>query len=95
MYVELTIASFATFAWWFSEPGTLNLLCLNIMATGSLSVLLINANPFLKYDGYYILSDILELPNLRERAGKMTQAWLRRFFPKAPASVRSWPSTAS
>lgn len=79
MYVELTIASFATFAWWFSEPGTLNLLCLNIMATGSLSVLLINANPFLKYDGYYILSDILELPNLRERAGKMTQAWFLKY----------------
>jgi putative peptide zinc metalloprotease protein len=79
MYVELLIAALATFAWWFSEPGTFNLICLNIMATGSLSVLLINANPFLKYDGYYILSDLAELPNLRERAAKMTQNWFLKF----------------
>lgn len=79
MYVEMVIAAFATFAWWFSEPGTFNLLCLNIMATGSLSVLLINANPFLKYDGYFILSDLAELPNLRERAGKITYNWFLKF----------------
>jgi putative peptide zinc metalloprotease protein len=74
MYVELLIAATATFAWWFSEPGTFNMICLNIMATGSLSVLVLNGNPFLKYDGYYILSDILELPNLQERSGKVTQS---------------------
>jgi putative peptide zinc metalloprotease protein len=79
MYVELLVAACATFAWWFSQPGTFNMLCLNIMATGSVSVLLFNANPFLKYDGYYILSDILELPNLRERAGKMTQGWFLKY----------------
>ena len=79
MYVELLIAASATFAWWFSQPGTINLLCLNIMATGSLSVFIFNGNPFLKYDGYYILSDILELPNLLERAGKVTQSWFLKY----------------
>lgn len=79
MYVETVIAAFATFVWWFSEPGTLNMVCLNIMATGSLSVLMVNANPFLKYDGYYVLSDILEIPNLRERAGKTTHGWFLRY----------------
>ena len=45
MYVELLIAAFAVFGWWFSEPGSFNLICLNIMATGTISALILNANP--------------------------------------------------
>lgn len=74
IYVELFLAACATFIWWSSVPGTLNSLCLNVMATGAVSALLMNANPFFKLDGYYIFSDIFELPNLRERAGKYTQS---------------------
>ena len=68
MYVEVVIASFATFIWWLSEPGFLNYVCLNIMFVSSVSTILFNANPLLRYDGYYILSDILEIPNLRQKA---------------------------
>ena len=68
MYVEIVIASIATFLWWFSEPGFLNYVCLNIMFVSSVSTLLFNANPLLRYDGYYILSDIMEVPNLRQKA---------------------------
>ncbi len=68
MYVEVVIASIATFIWWFSEPGMLNYVCLNIMFVSSVSTILFNANPLLRYDGYYILSDILEIPNLRQKA---------------------------
>ncbi len=71
MYVEVVIASIATFIWWFSEPGFLNYLCLNIMFVSSVSTILFNANPLLRYDGYYILSDIMEVPNLREKANKI------------------------
>ncbi|QEG37482.1 biotin/lipoyl-binding protein [Bythopirellula goksoeyrii] len=68
MYVEVVIASIATFIWWFSEPGFLNYLCLNIMFVSSVSTIVFNANPLLRYDGYYILSDIMEIPNLRQKA---------------------------
>jgi putative peptide zinc metalloprotease protein len=68
MYVELVLASIATFIWWFTEPGPLNYTCLNIMFISSVSTILFNANPLLRYDGYYILSDILEIPNLRQKA---------------------------
>ncbi len=68
MYVELVIASIATFLWWFSQPGMFNYLCLNLMFVCSISTLLFNANPLLRYDGYYILSDLLEIPNLRQKA---------------------------
>lgn len=68
MYVEVVLASICTFIWWFSEPGFLNYLCLNVMFVSSVSTILFNANPLLRYDGYYILSDILEIPNLRQKA---------------------------
>jgi len=68
MYVEIVIASIATFLWWFSEPGMLNYICLNIMFVSSVSTILFNANPLLRYDGYYILSDIMEVPNHRQKA---------------------------
>ncbi len=69
MYVEVVLASICTFIWWFSDPDTLlNNICLNIMFVSSVSTILFNANPLLRYDGYYILSDILEIPNLRQKA---------------------------
>ena len=71
MYVEVVLASICTFIWWFSEPGFINYLCLNIMFVSSVSTILFNANPLLRYDGYYILSDILEIPNLRQKASSI------------------------
>ncbi len=68
MYVEICLASVCTFIWWFTEPGLLNFTCLNIMFVSSVSTVMFNANPLLRYDGYYILSDILEIPNLRQKA---------------------------
>lgn len=71
MYVEIVIASIATFVWWFSEPGWVNYVALNIMFISSVSTILFNANPLLRYDGYYILSDILEIPNLRQKSSSI------------------------
>lgn len=76
MYVELIIASVAVFIWWFSQPGIINQLALNVIFVSSVSTLLFNANPLLRYDGYYILSDLLEIPNLRSKATTI----LQRFF---------------
>src|SRR5690606_32747297 len=68
IYVEIFIASLCTFIWWFSEPGMLNHLALSTMFVCSVSTILFNGNPLLRYDGYYILSDIIEIPNLRQKA---------------------------
>lgn len=80
IYVELVLASFCTFLWWFSSPGLLHYLCLNVMFVSSVSTIVFNANPLLRYDGYYILSDLAEIPNLRQKAATMLQrragAWL-------------------
>jgi len=68
IYVELVLASIATFIWWSSEPGLLNNLCLNVIFIASISTILFNGNPLLRYDGYYVLADVLEIPNLRQKA---------------------------
>jgi putative peptide zinc metalloprotease protein len=79
MYVELVMASIATFLWWFSEPGLFHHLCLAVMFVCSVTTVVFNANPLMRYDGYYILSDLSEIPNLRQKAGQVlgrTLAWL-------------------
>lgn len=68
MYIEVVMATIAAYAWWFSEPGFLHNLCLSIMFVCSVSTLMFNANPLLRYDGYYILSDLIEIPNLRQKS---------------------------
>ena len=73
MYVELVLASVAVFVWWFSTPGIVNQLALNIVFVSSVSTILFNANPLLRYDGYYILADLIEIPNLRQKATTILQ----------------------
>jgi putative peptide zinc metalloprotease protein len=68
MYIEIVIASICTFLWWFSEPGMLHQICLSTMFVCSVTTVMFNANPLLRYDGYYILSDLTEIPNLRTKA---------------------------
>ena len=75
MYFEFILASTCAFVWWFSEPGWVNMLALNIVFVCSVSTLLFNANPLLKFDGYYILSDLVEIPNLRTKASSVLKRW--------------------
>jgi putative peptide zinc metalloprotease protein len=62
--VEVVLASVCTFLWWFSEPGLFNTLCLSMMFVCSVNTALFNGNPLLRYDGYFILADLVEVPNL-------------------------------
>lgn len=66
---ELVIASVALFLWLLMEPGVERAVLFNIMVIGSVSTLLFNGNPLLKFDAYYVLADWLEMPNLATRAG--------------------------
>jgi putative peptide zinc metalloprotease protein len=71
IYVELMIAAAATFVWWNtpSQPF-INNLSLSLMVVCSISTVLFNANPLMRYDGYYMLADWLEIPNLRDRSNR-------------------------
>jgi putative peptide zinc metalloprotease protein len=74
IYVELMIAAAATFIWWntASQPF-INNLCLNLMVVCSVSTVMFNGNPLMRYDGYYVLADWIEIPNLRDRANRYLQ----------------------
>ncbi|NND38564.1 MAG: HlyD family efflux transporter periplasmic adaptor subunit [Pseudomonadales bacterium] len=67
---ELFIAALALLVWLSIEPGTLRDMAFNTMLIASVSTLLFNANPLLRFDGYYILQDFAEIPNLYSRASK-------------------------
>lgn len=79
MYVEVILAAIATYLWWNSHPGIFNQLCLDVMFVSSVSTILFNANPLLRYDGYYILSDVLEIPNLRQKASTILSRLVSRW----------------
>ena len=68
MLVELVIASVATIVWWYAQPGLVQLVALDVMIICTVNTLAVNGNPLLRYDGYYILSDLVESPNLWQRS---------------------------
>lgn len=72
--VELFVAAVAVIAWALLEPGFLRGLAFNVMLIGGVSTLLLNGNPLLRFDGYYVLTDLIEMPNL---AGRSAQFWGR------------------
>jgi putative peptide zinc metalloprotease protein len=80
MLVELVLAAIATWLWWFSEPGLVNSLSLRVMFLCSVSTLVFNANPLLRYDGYYILSDLLDIPNLWQESRSLWWRYLRNWL---------------
>jgi putative peptide zinc metalloprotease protein len=70
IFVEMLLAAFGLFIWLLTEPGTIHDAALNIALIGSVSTLLFNGNPLLKFDGYYVLEDQIEIPNLASRSAR-------------------------
>jgi putative peptide zinc metalloprotease protein len=68
--VETTLAALAFLAWREMEPGLARAVAFNVMLIGSLSTVLVNGNPLLKFDGYFVMTDMFGLPNLAQRATK-------------------------
>ncbi len=67
MLVEFFCAALAVFVWVNAQPGPLRALAFNVMFIAGVSSLLFNGNPLLRYDAYYVLTDLLEIPNLGSR----------------------------
>ena len=80
IFVELVLASIATLLWWQSVPGLLNSVFLNVMLVCSINTLLFNGNPLMRYDGYYVLADLLNLPNLAMQARQTVMSLCERLI---------------
>jgi putative peptide zinc metalloprotease protein len=92
MYIELFLAALATFVWYATNPGVVHTLAYNAMFVASISTVLFNGNPLLRYDGYYILSDLLELPNLWTNANGYVRYLASRYLlgQKQESPAESW-----
>ncbi|MEL6288021.1 MAG: site-2 protease family protein [Pseudomonadota bacterium] len=77
MLVELAVACLATLAWAFLPDGPLRAVAFVLATTGWVLSLLVNLNPFMKFDGYYLLVDGLQIPNLQARSFALGRWWLR------------------
>jgi putative peptide zinc metalloprotease protein len=91
--VELVLASLALFVWLDVEEGLLRAFTYNVMLIGGVSTILFNGNPLLRFDGYYVLADLLEIPNLADRAKRFINYLIIRnlFGVKGAASPATSP----
>lgn len=98
MLAELFLAGLAMYVWLLSEPGLVRAVTYNVMVVAGVSTLIVNGNPLLRYDAYYILSDLIEMPNLAQRGNKyLTYLWDRYVYrseeaemPDETPSERRW-----
>jgi putative peptide zinc metalloprotease protein len=93
-WIEMVVASIAAIVWWIAAPGTfVSDVALGFFLVGGLAAVLVNLNPLIPLDGYYALSDWLEVPNLRQRAfahlaWTLRTRWLGLELPMPPADER-------
>lgn len=78
MMSELALAAIATLAWSFLPDGPVRAAVFLLATTTWILTLAINASPFMRFDGYFLLSDWMDMPNLHQRAFAMGRWWLRK-----------------
>jgi len=97
-FFEATLASLALLIWWWTVPGLLHFVCLNIFLVSAITTVLFNLNPLIRFDGYYVLSDYLEIPNLKQQSDRALQRAFARHVlgvdlphdPLTPESSNPW-----
>jgi putative peptide zinc metalloprotease protein len=92
MLAELFVAGLALVFWAHTGDGIANRLAYNVAITASVATLLFNLNPLLRFDGYHILTDWLEVPNLQQRSQRMVKHWIERHafgLPPGPMPAES------
>lgn len=100
MIFELFVAAILAFVWLNTYHGSYPLVAqfaYNAMLIASVSTVIFNANPLLRYDGYYILSDLLEIPNLSQKSKDYALGLIKRHvfgvkspLPLPPVGQRIW-----
>jgi putative peptide zinc metalloprotease protein len=86
--VEVTLAAIAALVWASAEPGLLRAVAFNVIVIGGVSTVLINGNPLLRFDGYYVLSDVIEVPNLAQRSIRYLGHLVERYVFRVPGIGR-------
>lgn len=77
--IETFVAALAVMVWANAQTGFVSAVAYNLVMIGGLSTLIVNGNPLLKFDGYFVLSDLIEIPNLATRATKFWGHLVERY----------------
>jgi putative peptide zinc metalloprotease protein len=96
--VELFVAAIVFYFWLLIEPGIVRAILFNVMLIAGVSTLLFNGNPLLRYDAYYILADLIEIPNLAARSTRYWGYLIERYLlgvlesepPNATFGEKTW-----
>ncbi len=89
---ETFVAAVAMMVWASVEPGVISAVAWNMVLIGGISTVLFNGNPLLKFDGYYVFSDLIESPNLGPRANKYW-GWLVQRYVFGARQIKPDPAT--
>ncbi len=76
---ELVLGAIALVVWLLAEPGLVTAVAFNVVLIAGVSTVLINGNPLMRYDGYFIACDLLEVPNMGQRASQYCTYLLDRY----------------
>lgn len=77
--VEVTLAAIALVVWLNVEPGLVRTVAFNTMLIAGVSTILFNGNPLLRFDGYYVFADLIEIPNLGNRSNRHLLHLIQRY----------------
>ena len=80
VFTEFVIAGIAAHLWLYLPPGLPKNLAFNAMVVASVNTVFFNANPLMKFDGYYVLCDVLQIPNLRSKAMTFCSYHIQRWL---------------
>lgn len=87
MLAEGFVAAIAAIVWSHTETGITNTIAYNTIISATVVTLLFNSNPLMRFDGYYILSDLTEVPNLYMRASSMAREWILKLLIGKPVAT--------
>ncbi len=85
MYVELVIAALAIIAWTFVDSASTKFFLYNLVLSAGLSTVLFNANALMRFDGYFILADLIDVPNLYAEGSQSVRRIARRLVLGLPS----------
>ncbi|MEY3653575.1 MAG: hypothetical protein RL739_1745, partial [Pseudomonadota bacterium] len=94
---ELAVAAVAALIWAHTAPGVVNALAYNVIFVASVSTVLFNLNPLMRFDGYHMLVDYLDVPNLfqrsRDQLKYLAERWVlgvKNVQPVARTATEAW-----
>ncbi|MDZ4828925.1 MAG: HlyD family efflux transporter periplasmic adaptor subunit [Phycisphaerae bacterium] len=90
VYFESWIAAIAAIVWAFTETSPLHTLAYQAMVLASITTIGFNINRLMRFDGYFILSDLLQIPNLRAQSSAVTMRWIKRIAVGIDPGGQEW-----